>query len=70
MVEKKFDKNKYDQKFHKENYRRFTILFRNSIDAEIIEKIESTSNTTDYIRGLVRADIEREKQANTNPKQK
>ena len=30
--EKKFNKNKYDQKFHRENYRRYNILFRLGMD--------------------------------------
>ena len=66
MPEKKFDKNKYDQQFHKKNYRRFSILFRNESDYEMIQKLESQPNSTDYLRHLIRADIEREKQASRN----
>ena len=70
MPEKKFDKNKYDQQFHKDNYKKFYMLFRIGSDNDIIDKLSNEANRTDYIRRLIRADIEREKQANRNPKQK
>ena len=60
--EKKFNKNKYDQKFHRENYRRYNILFRRGMDDSIIEKLESAENKTDYIRQLILADIQKTKQ--------
>nr|DAT55025.1 MAG TPA: hypothetical protein [Caudoviricetes sp.] len=59
---KKFNKNKYDQKFHKENYKRYGILFRLGMDDSIIKKLESVPNKTDYIRQLILADIEKNKQ--------
>lgn len=62
MEKKKFNKNKYDQKFHKENYKRYGILFRLGADDSIIEKLESTENRTDYIRQLILADIQKTKQ--------
>ena len=60
--EKKFNKNKYDQKFHRENYRRYNILFRLGMDDSIIEKLESAENKTDYIRQLILADIQKTKE--------
>ncbi len=55
-----FDKNSYDQQFHKENYTRVAISFRNS-ETEILEKFASVPNKVDYIRQLILADIEKEK---------
>lgn len=32
-------------------------------DADIVKKLKSVPNKTDYIRGLIRADIKREREA-------
>lgn len=58
----KFNKNKYDQKFHKENYKRYGILLRFGMDDSIIEKLDSAENKTDYIRQLILADIQKTKE--------
>ena len=60
--ENKFDKNKYDQKFHRENYTRYVLSFRNNSDTELIQKLNSIPNKTDYIRQLVLADIKKSQQ--------
>lgn len=59
----KFDKQKYDNKFHEEHYSRQYIRFNNEKDADVIEKLNSVPNKADYIRQLVRKDIANEKQS-------
>lgn len=56
-----YDKNKYDQQFHKENYVRFALTFRNT-ETDIIDKLNSVPNKVDYIRQLILADIQKEKE--------
>ena len=45
-------------KLHKEKY---SIVFNKEKDKDIIEKLDSLDNRTDYIRTLIRQDMEREK---------
>ena len=60
--EKKFNKLEYDNKFHKENYKRYSIMFRTGSDDSVIEKLNSVPNKIDYIRQLVLDDIAKTKQ--------
>ena len=48
-------------KLHKEQ---FSLVFNKEKDKDIIEKLDSMDNWTDYIRTLIRQDMEREKKEN------
>ena len=60
--EKSFNKLEYDNKFHKKNYKRYSIMFRTGSDDSVIEKLNSVPNKIDYIRQLVLDDIAKTKQ--------
>lgn len=47
------------ENWKKANTTTFTIRLFNSTDAEVIEKIRSVENKTDYIRQLILKDIEK-----------
>lgn len=47
---------KYDES-HKEHYTKFTIKYNNKDDAEVIFRLNTVPNRTDYIRQLVLKDI-------------
>lgn len=61
MAERKYvynDKvNKRDQAWKKEHMTRVYVRFHNINDADIIEKLNSVPSKNDYIRQLIRADI-------------
>ncbi len=46
------------QKKYQEKTRTFYIRLNKETDADIIEKLETVQNKTDYIRELVRKDME------------
>ncbi|ANE22423.1 hypothetical protein AAY81_04005 [Denitrobacterium detoxificans] len=48
-------------KYIKEHTRRFTLQCHREYDADIIAFLESKGNCTAYLKGLIRAEIEREK---------
>ena len=61
------DREKTNRTTYKNNYRsktatRIELIFRNDGDSDIIKKIKSTPNKTDYIRQLVLADIKKSQQ--------
>lgn len=58
-MEKRKEKNRTDYKnqYQKETATRINLVFRNGNDSEVIEKIKSVPNKTDYIRQLVLNDI-------------
>ena len=63
------------QKIYRANYNKdrekvISLHFIAEADKDIIDKINSAPNKVGYIRELVRADIEREKQAKQNPSEK
>lgn len=60
--EKPFNKLEYDNKFHKENYKRYSIMFRTGSGDSVIEKLNSVPNKIDYIRQLILDDIAKTKQ--------
>lgn len=61
MAERKYvynDKvNKRDQAWKKEHMTMICTRFHNANDADVIEKLKSVPNKVDYIRQLIRADI-------------
>lgn len=46
--------------WNKKNQRRFNIIFNINKDSDIIHKLESVSLKNDYLRKLIREDINRE----------
>lgn len=44
----------------KENMAAFTLKFAKKSDADVIEKLKTVQNRTDYIRQLIREDMSRE----------
>ena len=62
-MEEKFDKIKYNARRLKEHYIRINIALRKT-DTEVLEKLASVPSKTDYIRQLILADIQKEKEAN------
>lgn len=63
MTEKKkmFNKAEYDLQYEREHCYKFGGKFYEKSDHDVIEKLKSVPNRTDYIRQLVRKDIEKEK---------
>jgi len=49
-------------KFHKEKMTNFGIRFHNENDKDVIERLRTVPNKTDYIRQLVRADLNKSKE--------
>ena len=45
----------------KNHTRRFTIQFHKDNEADVIEHLEAQENVTQYIKGLIRADMEAKK---------
>ena len=66
MGEKKFDKLEYNKKYNKVFEKVISLHFVAEADKDIIDKINSVPSKVGYIRELVLADIEREKQASKN----
>ena len=55
---------RYDEK----NTRMFSLKFNLKTDADIIEKMDSVKSRNDYIRQLIREDLNRTKQQETEEK--
>ena len=49
--------NAYNQSYKKKHYRAFSIQLNVDNCADVISKLESVPNKTDYIAALIRADI-------------
>ena len=59
-IEKKrsdFNQSRYIQRYIKERYIRLQILLNKETDADIIERLEKQKNKSEYIKGLIRADM-------------
>jgi len=54
-------KTQRDNNYQKTHSTRINLIFRNEEDSEVIEKIKSALNKSDYIRQLVLRDIAEEK---------
>ena len=50
-------KKRYDKK----NIVRYTLALNRSTDSELIEKMEAQESRNQYLKDLIRADIEKEK---------
>lgn len=55
-----FDKKAYDTNYHRENTKFISLGFKTS-ETDILNKLASVPNKTEYIRQLILADIEKEK---------
>lgn len=51
----------YKVKWDKTNTRHYGLKFNNNTDADIIAKLDSVPNRQNYIKELIRADLEKEK---------
>ena len=56
-----FDKGKYDQEYAKEHIKRKFIPFNNAVqdDAELLSWLATKKNVTQYVKRLIREDMER-----------
>ena len=54
----RFNKAGYDRKYHKENLVQLRLALHKVHDQDVIEKLQSVPNKTNYVRKLIRADIE------------
>lgn len=52
------------KEYVKTHQKSFTIRLINKSDADVIEKLNSMPNRSAYVKGLIRADIMREKKKN------
>lgn len=59
---KKVNRTQQKNDYQKEHSIRINLIFRNEEDADVINKIKSASNKSDYIRQLVLDDIAKTKQ--------
>lgn len=50
---------KAQEKYRKSHTKTFSIKFYNESDRDILKKLESVENKTDYIRQLIHADIQK-----------
>lgn len=57
----KWRKNKiaYNNKYNQENYKQIKLNFHIKNDAEILKKINTVENKTDYIRKLILEDLKK-----------
>lgn len=58
----KKDKNKLKVEYYRRTTKQFKVQFRNEADSDIIEKLNSVSSKTDYLRKLIKKDIEESKE--------
>lgn len=50
-------RKKANRKWNKENLKQFKFEFNKTKDAEVIAKLESVENRTNYIRELIKQDL-------------
>lgn len=60
--EKRTNRTVYKNDYQKKTATKFSIIFRNEKDSEVIEKMKSVPNKSDYIRQLILADIQKTKE--------
>lgn len=58
----KKDKNKLKVEYYRRTTKQFKVQFRNEADSDIIEKMNSVPSKTDYLRKLIKKDIEESKE--------
>ena len=59
-----FNKSKYDQQYNRDHITRKFIPFNDTVpeDAELLEWLAQQGNVTQYVKGLIRGDMERGKE--------
>lgn len=61
MIDRRFDKAKYDMDYQKNHKSRMTLWFNNDKDSDILEWLESVEiNKSEYIRDLIRKDMKKD----------
>lgn len=53
-IAKKFDQNKYVQRFMKERYIRLQVLLSREADADIIEELDRQPNKSQFVKDCIR----------------
>lgn len=56
-----FDKKQYDIQYSKANVRQFLFKLNKQYDQEMIDFLDSQSSKNDYIKQLIKADMEKQK---------
>ncbi len=56
------DKYKSQNKYDANNTRKFGLKLNRKTDKELIEKLESVDSIQGYIKSLIRADVEKDKE--------
>lgn len=61
LTPRQFQKNQQaaQRRWREAHAKNITLQFNNETDADILEKLGSVANKTDYIRQLIRADLEK-----------
>lgn len=58
MIDRRFDKAKYDMDYQKSHKTRMTLWFNNEKDADILEWLSGIDrNKSEYLRDLIRQDM-------------
>lgn len=55
----KFDQLEYIKQYHRDNHTRVSVVLSKKYDNDIIEKLDQQESKSKYIKGLIRADIQK-----------
>ena len=53
--------NRAVKKYQKKNTKAFSVRFNKNTEPEIVDKLESQENVTNYVRSLIKEDLKKEK---------
>lgn len=53
--------NRAVKKYQKKNTKAFSVRFNKNTEPEIVDKLESQENVTNYVRNLIREDLKKDK---------
>ena len=56
---KEFNKAEYDTKYHRENHTRVSVVLSKKYDQDIIEALQDKPSKSNYIKQLIREDLEK-----------
>ena len=56
--------NRAVKKYQKKNTKSFSVRFNKNTEPEIVDKLESQENVTNYVRSLIKEDLKKEKKDN------
>lgn len=54
-----FDQLEYTKQYHKENHTRVSVVLSKKYDNDIIQKLDEQESKSNYIKTLIRADIQK-----------